>query len=295
MLGNGIRQATTTNGTGNLTLAAVAGYPKVADVVPVGFPVAYGLVDSNGLLIEEGIGRLADAATFVRALVTATYSGGIYAGGPASTSTPSAVSLTGTTTLIVTPNAATLESMLPTVDAISSGPRRYLASAHRNGAFTPTGPSTLNVQYHPFLLRAAAQITSLAVNCTSPTADRMRAGLYTCTDKGYMGSQIVSTGDIDLSTSGFKPMTLAAPLSLPPGWYFTAAIATSGGPRLTGYTSGAGNIVNGSPLGFDTSMTSIEFRTEGTGSLVLPVTASATTGQSVVGNSHPIAIFLGTQ
>lgn len=295
MLGNGIKQTTTTTGTGNLTLAAVTGYPKLADVVPLTFPVSYGLIDSSGLLIEEGIGHLADATTFVRATVTATYGGGVYSGGPVSTSTPTAANLAGTTTLIVTPNAATIESMLPTIDKISSGVSRFVASSGRTMTTTTVTPSTLRVYYMPFLLKTAAEVISLmaSVNTAGSAGTVARLGIYACTEGGYMGPLLVSTGDLDVSTTGQKVGTLSSPISLPAGWYFVAFVA-SGAVTVTAFTTGTGAMLGGNPFGFNSSLAPIDMRYETAAAAVLPTAPSqATTALTV--NTHNPAVFLGVQ
>jgi hypothetical protein len=289
MLGDGIKQTTATTGSGALTLSAVTGYPKLSDVFAVGQLFSYTLLDSNGLLLEAGDGALTDATTMTRAKVCATFSGTTYAN-----SAPSAISLSGTTTVVCTPHAATLESMLPTVDSQSASISRYLTSAHRNLATTTSGPSANNVQYMPFLLRCGAPVASLAVNVTTLGAgDTARAGLYVCNEKGYPGALLATTGSLDLSTTGVKGGTLAAPLFLPPGWYYTGFVASSGTPRLTAYSSGTSNQMGGSPLGFNSSLTAIELRTESVGSTALPATASTTSSAQAIGNIHPIIVHVG--
>lgn len=295
MLGNGIKQTTATTGTGNLTLSSVAGYPKVSDVVPIDFIVAYSLLDSNGLLLEEGLGRLSDATTFVRALVTATYSSGVYTGGAAAGSNPTAVSLTGTTTLIVTPNAATVESMLPTVDKVSASINRVVSPANRNLSTSTLAVTALRCYYTPFLLRTASQVANLQFNVSTAGAasTAARGGIYSVLENGYMGNLLATTGDQDVSTTGLKAGTLSSPISLPPGWYY-AAFVSSGAPTVTAFASAVGNSLGGHPLGaVSGGLGQIEYRYETLASAVFPTTASSTTTLSQLASGNIPAVYMG--
>jgi hypothetical protein len=291
MLVNGVEQSSSTLGAGALTIAAITGAPRLIDAQPVlGVRHPYELVDKvTGMFIEAGWGYLTDATTFVRAKVTATLSGGVY-----NSSNPTPVNLTGDTILVLGPHASTLESMLPTVDNQSSGVSRYLTSAHRNLSTTVSGPSGNNIQYMPFLLRCGARVSSLAVNVTTQgVGDTARLGLYHCNEKGYLGAMLASTGSLDLGTTGVKDGPLSSPLTLPPGWYFTGFIASSGTPRLTAYASGVQNQMGGSPFGFNSSLTPIELRTEAVGSTALPNLPGVTTSAQPIGNLHPILVYVG--
>lgn len=294
MLGNGIKQTTTSTGTGNLTLAAVTGYPKVSDVVPLLFPVAYSLLDASGLLLEEGIGHLSDSVTFVRSMVTATYSASTYSGGPANTATPSAVSLTGTTTLIVTPNAASLESMLPAVDRVSSI-NRVASPANRNLNTSTLALTALRCHYMPSLLRIASPAVNLQINVTTPGAAGTvaRLGIYAVLENGYIGPLLATTGDIDVSTTGLKVATLSAPVTLPPGWYYLALVS-SGAPTITAFVSNVANSLGGHPLGaVSGGLGQIEYRYETLASAVLPSAASASTTLSQIGSGNIPAVYVG--
>lgn len=294
MLGNGIKQTTTSTGTGNLTLAAVTGYPKVSDVVPLLFPVAYSLLDASGLLLEEGIGHLSDSVTFVRSMVTATYSAGAYSGGPANTSSPSAVSLTGTTTLIVTPNAASLESMLPAVDRVSSI-NRVTSPANRNLNTSTLALTALRCHYVPSLLRIASPAVNLQINVTTAGAASTvaRLGIYAALESGYIGALLATTGDIDVSTTGLKVATLSAPVALPPGWYYLALVS-SGAPTITAFVSNVANSLGGHPLGaVSGGLGQIEYRYETLATAVLPSSASASTTLSQIGSGNIPAVYVG--
>jgi hypothetical protein len=290
MLGNGIKQTTATTGTGNLALAAVAGYPTLVNVMPIGWRFKYVALDSAGLFEEAGIGYLADATTMVRAKINATFSGGVY-----NNSNPTALSLSGTTTIICTPDESSLESMPATVDSQSTGVGRWLTCAGRTATQSPAAPSALRVYYTSFLLRIASPINALmlAVTTAGAAATVARCGLHFSNEKGYIGNLIVSTGDLDTATTGNKAGTFS-PIMLPSGRY-VASCVFSGTPGVTGYTSAFGNVIGGSPFGMSTASppTPVDFRYETVVSAVIPSTPSLTTSSSLFGVAHGPMVFVG--
>lgn len=287
MLANGVKQTTSTTGTGALTLAAVDGAPTVAQAVPVGFPVAYALIKA-GALVEAGIGYLSNATTFVRAKVHATMVGGVY-----NKANPGLANLTGTHDLILTPLASTLESMMPGVDP--TAPNRLLTSAARNFNTTAAGPGTGTAYYMPFLHRYGGRILSLAVNVTTvQPAATAQIGLYACLENGQPGPLIVKSTDLDLSVLGLRTFALAEPLSLPPGWYYTGYVGSNGSVRVTGYTSTLSNLIGPTPLGLNAALVPIEVRMEGLGSVVLPATPTPNSSGNAGGATLPL-VYLGAE
>ncbi len=287
MLATGIKQTTATTGTGSLTLAAVSGAPKLSDAFPVGVRFAYTLLDEAGLFLEAGIGYLSDTTTLVRARVAATFTGSSYA-----SSAPTAVALAGTTTVIATPHAATLESMMPTVDAISAGVMRYLSSAARTASTAATGPSTNLAYYPPYLHRCGSPVITLAVNVTTAIAGGMgQIGLYACNENGGVGALIFKSGDIDMSTTGVKVVTLPAPVALPSGWYYTGFVGNNGSLRVTGYTSNVTAVLGGTPCGFNSAMVQIECRTESAPGAQLPTTPNPVNALTI-GTPMPL-VYVG--
>lgn len=95
MLDVGIKETTSTTGTGAVTLSAVAGHVRVSQAFAVGDDVSYMLVSGNGDK-EWGVGVAASGNTFTRDSAPETLVGTTHtlAGSP--------ISLTGTSTLIVT-------------------------------------------------------------------------------------------------------------------------------------------------------------------------------------------------
>lgn len=284
MLGNGIKQSTTTTGTGNLTLSLVSGFRPLSASFAVGQPFAYALLDSTGVLLESGIGELVSASEMVRARISST---------AASEDAPSVVSLTGTTTVIATPNAATLETMAPTVDGQSAGVNRMVTTAHRNTAVTSQGMTTLRLSYVPFLLRNGGVVNALNINVgTAGAAGKVaRLGLYACNEKGYPGTRLVSTADFAIDSTGMK-INSVTPTFLPPGWYFAASVS-DGAPSIFMHTAGNAAI-GGSPFGYSTTST-IDFRYEILADTNLPSAASATTTAVANGAQHLPMVYVGVE
>ncbi len=293
MLGNAIQQTTATTGAGALTLSAAAGYPMLSDDFALNVPFAYALLDATGLFVESGIGYLSGASTLVRATVSVTFVAGVY-----NNVNPTAVSLSGVTTVICTPHAATLESMLPTVDSQSASVSRYLMNAGRNMSTTTLALTALRLYHVPFLLRTAARVASLGVNVTTAGAALTvaRAGIFACNEKGYIGVMLATTADLDCASTGVKVGTLASPIALPPGWYFASVVA-SATCTLTSYSSALANVFGGGPLGFSTASPPIpiDYRHETLGSAVLPSAANTTTTASLVGATHTPVVYVGAQ
>lgn len=95
MLDVGIKETTTTTGTGTVTLDAVSNFVRVSQAFSVGDPVSYCLVSGNGDK-EWGIGKAGASNTLSRDFVEASLVGTTF-----NHVNPTAISLTGTSTLSV--------------------------------------------------------------------------------------------------------------------------------------------------------------------------------------------------
>lgn len=288
MLGNGIEQTTGTTGTGNLTLSPVTGSPTFANVFLVNQPFAYTLVNASGFFVEAGIGYLSDATTMVRARVSSTFSGGVYTKAGAAP-----VNLTGITAVIGTPHAATLESVMPTVDGQTAGINRMVTTAHRTTAQTAQAMTAMRLTYVPFLLRVRAAVNALSINVnTAGAAGKVaRLGIFACTELGYPGILLTSTADFAIDSTGLK-MNSVTPVSLPAGWYYSASIS-DGAPTIIMHTAGSAAI-GGSPFGFS-GISPIDFRYEILADTNIPATASATTTAVSGGTQHVPMVYVGVE
>lgn len=85
MLKHGVRETTTTAGTGTVTLVAASGYSRAADRFSVGQIMDYLILDNNGNK-EWGFGTVGAANTLARTTIAGTLSAGVYAAGGAALS-----------------------------------------------------------------------------------------------------------------------------------------------------------------------------------------------------------------
>lgn len=288
MIGNAIKQTSTTAGTGNLTLLAVTGCAKFSDAFAVNQPFSYTLLDSGGLFLEAGIGYLSNSTTLVRARVTATLASGTYTDESAS-----ALSLTGTTTVICAPHAAAMPGMIPTVDAVSASMNRYLGPSQRNANTSSVGAAALRCSYSPFKLEVGAPIGALILNVTTAGAGGTvaRLGVYACKADGYIGDRLLTTGDIATDSTGVKSGSVT-PTFLSPGWYYTASVF-SGNPTVSAWASALAGLSAATPFGWGNSTTPVEFRHETLASAVLPGAASSSTTAVNVGVAHFPMVLMG--
>lgn len=233
MLGNWIRQTTTTTGTGNLTLAAASGYPTFADVIGTSRRVAYTILnDADGKPIEAGIGYMSDATTLVRERVTATLSGGVY-----DDTSPSAVSLAaGTYRVICSGTADAIQQSAKDVNRNTQvSAQKLISSGHvsiHTASSTGYAAVANRLVFMPFKLEVSAEVDALAVRVgTGVAATNVRLGLYDIGSDGQPNALLRETSALASATSGADVIGTVTPIRLQPGWYFLA-IATDGAPAL---------------------------------------------------------------
>lgn len=241
MLGNWIRQTTTTTGTGPLSITAVEGYPTFNDVVGVNRRVAYTLMDdTTGVPIEDGVGYLSDPATWVREKVNATFVGGVY-----DDTSPATVNLTtGTYRLICSASAESVQAAAKGVNRTVAA-QKLVFSQHltvHNGSSTSYPAAANRLLFTPFWLTASAEVDAIAARCgTGVAGANLRLGLYDSTPDGHPGKLLGETAALSAATSGVDVIgTLSAPVRVQPGWYFVAVLADAS-PAL-------GSISNGGQL-----------------------------------------------
>ena len=241
----GVKESTTTTGTGNLTIASVSGYPRISDV---GFTHSnarrfpYSIVDSDHKPIERGWGYLTtDANTLVRESVKTTYTGGTY-----DDISPTAVSLaSGTKYVLITPGPAVMVGGNCGVDGLQKGAiNGYLTGGDTN--VTIIAANTFGI--FPFMLRFEIECTGMKMNCSiSHASDTNRFGLATILDNGRPGRILIDTGAISCSSTGIKTYTLGTSIRLYPGNYYLLCNGTGANPQWTGYSINQ----HGNPLGAD--------------------------------------------
>jgi hypothetical protein len=279
-------KATGQGGTGAQTLTAVSGFPTLEAAAGVGVPFSYVARDpSTKLPLEAGYGLIATAGAQMQRTVRLTWDGSTL-----NKATPSAVNLPSGVLLDTSPQSATLEAAMMTVDA-NSGVGRFLTTASRNIS-TSNGTLTAGRLYYlPFLLRCGAVIGSMACNITTGQASSSALmGIYAMGTTGAPGAKLAETGSIDTTTASFKTPALTSSIFLAPGWYYVAFLYIgTAGVAATLHASSTAALLGGSPCGFNgNSFTGIDHRYETVGSLALPSTAGATSAVNVAAVFPPV-------
>lgn len=260
MLANGIKQSAI-GGTSNLTLASVGAFPALSKKYAAGLngdPIPYALVrDSDGVGIEWGLGHLADASTFVRDRVMATWNGTVY-----NDVTPIASDLTtgGPYTLAVADNASLRSYPLAATLDVANGVR-FLMSGHWNVAPSATIALPANTLVGlPFRLDKPAIATGIALTvktaATTGTFKNMRAALYRIDPlTGKIGALIMPGAAVSVASTGVKVSLLESAVRLESAWY-AAAVISDGNASYAGTNTMGGTgqfpawgVPNGDPTG----------------------------------------------
>lgn len=240
MLGNGIKQTTSTAGTGALTLAAVTGFPGFSARFSNGVngdPFHYALIDSAGVGVEWGIGRLSDATTLVREKILATWNGTTY-----NDATPTAISLSGTYTVLCADNASARPVAPVATDSSLASPRFIIGAQWAANPGAGVAPGANNMVTLPYRLDMTAIVSGVGVKVTTAGAagTKLRAALYRMDKNGHPGTVITETASgLAVDTTGNKSLTFPASIRLDAGWYFVALLG-NGGAALAGSNAQAG-------------------------------------------------------
>jgi len=243
MLGYGVKETTATTGTGTLTLSAVTGSPRFADEFANGVSVYYSLLNSSGQVVECGIGTVGAGNTLSRNRVLATFSGGTY-----NDLTPSAVSLTGTTTVICAGLASSSPIAIPNINTVitTSGatPQRLVMDTRINtNSASSTGLTmAANTLYLvPFYLSVDCIATGIALRIGTGAAGKsIIAGLYQLDYRGYPAKVLGQTASTAAATSGvnWSASFTGGNVKLIPGWY-VIGIVSDGTPAIGALTGTA--------------------------------------------------------
>jgi hypothetical protein len=247
MLGFGIRESTTTTGTGNLTIAAVTGYPRFSDVPEfahtVGRRFHYSILDSGNLPLESGIGYLTtDANTLVRESVRATYVSSTY-----DNTAPSAASLAAGTKYVICSAADAISAFGYTGNAAAKGFSPLTYGGDQNVSLTAANTLSTFPIWVPERIECTGMYANLSVTAAAGKVFRM--GLYSAASNGTLGKVLMDSGSIAADSSGAKNYTLSTNIILHPGIYFAAfnCDATCQFTGTTGLNNGFMGYSTGSP------------------------------------------------
>lgn len=216
MLAPRVRQATTSTGTGDLTLSATSGWRSFHDVFLTG-TFYYYLVHENGAEWEFGVGKMTDSTTFSRGIVVANSDG-----------TEAAIDLTAGEKAVTCAIAGELMGGFDFAEfddvTISSNPHGWHIESGspvpRAGGIGPVDWSD-RVVYSPLLLTHSSKVNAISIISTDSV--NTVVGIYSCTTDGKPG---VRLGKSDVISFTGSTVAYSAPLSssvsLPAGWYYLA-------------------------------------------------------------------------
>ena len=247
MLGNWIKQTSTSTGTGNLTLAAVTGFPTFSNQFAVGEYFYYTILnDSDGTPMESGIGHMSDSTTLVRDKPLATFVAGTY-----NDNDPAAVTLAAGTKRVI----CSMEQGAPLANPINVNTSASSRVIFPTGAVTSGGAGSYGlvantVYYVPFLINTPRTCDALLFRNTT-TGTKARVGIYTSGLNGKPNLCIEQSADVSTAAIGVKTGALTK-RRYKPGLYFVGiaaaealtvnAIASLVNPILGGDANMVGNI-----------------------------------------------------
>ena len=249
MLGNWIIQTTTTTGSGDLTVAAVTGYPAFSSQFAVDELFSYAILDdTTGLPIERGMGKRGAGGQLIRAKVLSTMASGSYQGVQ-----PSAVALpAGTKRIICTPGSGSVLTAAPGIwtGAQSTGGIKGYGDVHTGGGITVSAPVAAAKAYAiPFIASVDSDLVGLAFRTNAVAAEGLaRVAIYSVSENGLPGVKLAESAPISLATGGVKDGTFAR--MRPPSRFFGCVLFDS---AVT--VSGSASVASNSfPLGYTTTM-----------------------------------------
>ena len=280
MLANWIKQYTSTTGTGTITLGAKFdnSFVTIADSYFDGELVHYQIKD--GLNRESGIGTYtATGNTLSRDIILETLVSGVL-----STSSPTAISLTGNAIVSVSASSSSQFVTLPGTYGAGYGITSKHLPSNLDGSVTLTADRLYAL---PFWLDRPVTSTKLRIDVnTAQASSNIRVGLA-LVDKDWKPGNLLREGSvIDSSVSGPVSSDIAS-IDLRPGWYFTLLVCNNSSLNVAA-CGRAG--INGGPLGAGTSGGAIFQKNYLFGTYTygaLPSNASSTITNSDDGSNFP--------
>lgn len=251
MLGNWIRQTTTTTGTGNLTLSTVTGYAAFTDYFAADERFAYSILDdATGLPIEAGIGYLSSGA-LVREIVESTL-----VSGTLDRSNPSAVTLAaGTKRVICAGTAGNLLSAAPVMWTGATYKSYGDPHVQQSGGGVALVANRVNIT--PFVKAVNADIDAVLIRVTTAGAGgiQAKAAIMAYAANGGPGAVLAESSGVAVDSTGIKTLTFTR--FNPPSRFFVCVLS-DGTPSIQGFSSGG---VSTHALGCDSTLNGFTFLT----------------------------------
>lgn len=217
MFANRVKETTTTEGTGNLTLlGAEANHATINAKFGLNRRFNYWVVHGT-TAFEVGVGYLSASNTLVRETVKDNSLG-----------TTALINFTsGTKTVRVSPSASMLIPALPTIRNPSGLGKLMLpfnVGVSEGNSVTLTAD---RLYLKPIMYVQGGLVSALKTYVvTGAAGTKARMGLYELAADGAPGRLIVQSNDISTVSSGMQSASAIANAPVMPGWYYLAIIAS---------------------------------------------------------------------
>lgn len=219
MIANWVNQATSTTGTGTITLgSAETGFIAFGDALADGDFVPYVIEDGNDR--EAGIGTYTvSGTTLARTEVRYTLVSGTY-----DDTSPVAISLSGSATVRIAPSVSMVFEPLLKYKSLHVTNKELRTAGHSGSA--NNRPGTINrVYYCEYVAAGQIEVASLGfeVKVVAVTGSAAHMGLYKMNSVANTWSRIGQTGSMSTTTTGKKTSAISGGnILLNPGYYLIA-------------------------------------------------------------------------
>lgn len=210
MLGNWIKQTTTTSGTGNITLASVTGFALFNDWFST--VRRFGYIVSDGNNWESGVGHLSSSTVLVRDVIVATYTSGTLVHGG------TALSLSGASATVFC-DASADDFRAPGWNGATTSTAGVQIKHHGNNFNSFTMTASYFMAF-PIYLPVSGVYSSIRHHCgTAGGGTKFQWGVYQIDTSGSPAQLLARTADITPGT-GDVSTSFTANVYLREGWYY---------------------------------------------------------------------------
>lgn len=262
MLGIWIRETSTTNGSGNLTLSNVNGFPAFASQFANGELLKYAILDdATGAPFEEGLGYLS-SGQLVRSNPSTTFLNGVLV---SKNAVPIALP-SGVKRVICTGGVHTAKTAAPGVWAAS---HKGYGDDGIHGAATTIMLVADRAYAMPFSASVESDIDGVKFSVTTAalTGVNAKIAVFSYGIDGLPGVKLAESAPIAVDSVGIKVGTFTR--FKPPPRFFVA-ILSDGTPTLRAVSTG---MIGANAMGFDSVLTANAFvHHNGASGLVFPST-----------------------
>ena len=240
-LANWVKETTATTGTGPIDLAgAETGFIAVTDGFSDGDMVEYFITSGNNR--EHGMGAFtASGTTLARTYIFETLFSGTY-----NNTNPTAISLTGTSTVICAASSRNVLSSGGLIYSIVDAGDMNVPDNVTGASYATSntiGTANLACGLY-FSISMPIRITNICFDVSTADAacTHLRWAIYNLRDDGDPGKVLLDTGDLssEVATGGKKNPALANSIDLPAGVYMYFTVSDSTTLAIDGASQTAG-------------------------------------------------------